>query len=65
MLIDEYPKRLLIGVDFQSFFVWFREREDIENELLSELENLLTPDNLELNKSKLLFRKEVIPSEKN
>ncbi|SET04127.1 AAA family ATPase [Thorsellia anophelis] len=31
--IDGYPKTLLTGVDFQSFFVWFREREDIENEL--------------------------------
>lgn len=39
--IDGYDNSLNQGVDFRRFFEWFREREDIENELkLSQLEEL-------------------------
>ena len=31
--LDGYNKALSHGIDFQSFFEWFRDREDIENEV--------------------------------
>lgn len=34
--IDGYDNALQQGVDFRRFFEWFRDREDIENELISD-----------------------------
>ncbi len=42
--LDGYENALNQGVDFRRFFEWFRKREDIENESISEL---LDIDNLD------------------
>ena len=42
--LDGYENSLNQGVDFRRFFEWFRKREDIENESISELFNT---DNLD------------------
>lgn len=46
--IDGYDNSLNQGIDFRRFFEWFREREDIENELkLAQLEKIKESGNLD------------------
>jgi len=45
--LDGYENALNQGVDFRRFFEWFRKREDIENEAISDLFNTHFLDILE------------------
>lgn len=49
--LDGYDKSLSKGVDFRRFFEWFREREDIENEMEKRrLEELVSVEYNEFSK---------------
>jgi predicted ATP-binding protein involved in virulence len=58
--LDGYSKSLSRGVDFRSFFEWFREREDTENEsglpdeILEKLRTMLGDEHEAWNKLKEL-----------
>lgn len=43
--LDGYDNALHKGVDFRRFFEWFREREDIENEMMQDVA-VANPDRL-------------------
>ena len=43
-LLDAYEKALTGGADFRTFFEWFREREDLENENRKYRDDLIKPD---------------------
>lgn len=45
--IDGYDNALNNAVDFRRFFEWFRDREDVENEVISELEESLLFENFD------------------
>lgn len=43
-LLTAYDDALTAGANFRTFFEWFREREDLENENRKYLDDLIKPD---------------------
>jgi len=43
-LLSAYDESLTSGANFRTFFEWFREREDLENENRKYLDQLIKPD---------------------
>ena len=43
-LLSAYDEALTSGANFRTFFEWFREREDLENENLKYLNELIKPE---------------------
>lgn len=43
-LLSAYDDALTAGANFRTFFEWFREREDLENENRKYLDELIKPD---------------------
>ncbi|NOQ36632.1 MAG: AAA family ATPase [Methylococcaceae bacterium] len=41
--IEGYDNALSQGVDFRRFFEWFRDREDVQNEIANSFDGLLDP----------------------
>ena len=46
-LLDSYADSLTSGADFRSFFEWFRNREDLENENRKYRDRSIKPDGFE------------------
>jgi len=47
-LLSAYEESLTSGANFRTFFEWFREREDLENENRKYKDDLIKPDDFEL-----------------
>jgi predicted ATP-binding protein involved in virulence len=47
-LLSAYNDSLTSGANFRTFFEWFREREDLENENRRYLDQLIKPDGFQL-----------------
>jgi len=45
-LLDAYEGALTSGANFRTFFEWYRDREDLENENRKYLDTLIPPDGL-------------------
>ncbi len=43
-LLDAYDNALTSGADFRTFFEWFREREDLENENRKYKDDIIKPE---------------------
>lgn len=52
-LLDAYDESLTSGANFRTFFEWFREREDLENENRRFRDDLIRPDGYEFPDSQL------------
>lgn len=52
-LISAYEESLTSGANFRTFFEWFREREDLENENRKYRDDLIKPDDFEFPDSQL------------
>lgn len=46
-LLSAYDESLTSGANFRTFFEWFREREDLENENLKYRDQLIRPDDFQ------------------
>ncbi|RBP68861.1 AAA family ATPase [Marinobacter nauticus] len=46
-LLSAYEESLTSGANFRTFFEWFREREDLENENRKYKDDLIKPDDFE------------------
>lgn len=46
-LLSAYEESLTSGANFRTFFEWFREREDLENENRKYRDDLIKPDDFE------------------
>ena len=46
-LLSAYDESLTSGANFRTFFEWFREREDLENENLKYQDQLIRPDDFQ------------------
>ncbi|WP_288367813.1 AAA family ATPase [uncultured Alcanivorax sp.] len=52
-LLSAYEESLTSGANFRTFFEWFREREDLENENRKYVDDLIKPDDFEFPDSQL------------
>ncbi|MBK1621483.1 ATPase [Lamprobacter modestohalophilus] len=46
-VVSAYDDSLISGASFRTFFEWFREREDLENENLKYRDQLIRPDDFQ------------------